>query len=185
MYSKTPSIKSIYVHKLDKKSNWGSVAVLVHEDCKNDQSICLRVELQPIPVVLHVAYLNEPQRNVIMKHCNLVQQIMLLECSIVVLEDFTLLYIVKYLDETEIFCLQQNIASHAEFVKMFSHNSRINGLIWLKLIFELSLFSAFNEKFIKIGYTVLNIPCSHAFGHIFGQKTLTFSQANFTSCIIF
>lgn len=112
------------VYRLDRKTNGGGVAIIVHESFKSRQivqifnpgceSICVRIELRPRPIILYLAYVNEPKIAVLMKHHELVQQLIALDndARIVVLGDFNLRGIKWGLDETEIFYLPQGVVSH-------------------------------------------------------------------------
>lgn len=116
-------------YRCDRETNGGGVAVLVHSDFKSTQieqirdpdceSICVKIELKPIPLVIYLAYVNDSTKDdILLKHYNLVQQLMLIETDsrIVVLGDFNLHNIVWNLDDTDTFYLPQNIASHTESV---------------------------------------------------------------------
>lgn len=39
-----------------------------YSDC---ESICVKVNLQPIPLVLYLAYVNEPEMDILLKHLSL------------------------------------------------------------------------------------------------------------------
>lgn len=115
------------VYRQDRKSNGGGVAILVHERFKSAQidhifdgeceSICVKIEMQPVSLVLYVAYVNDPQKgNILLKHWNLIHQVVSLESKsrFVVLGDFNLHDIVWNLDDTDTYFLPQNITSHTE-----------------------------------------------------------------------
>ena len=118
------------VYRFDRQTHGGGVAMLVHEDLKSTQierisdpdceSICVKIELQPRPLVLYLAYVNDPKRPenqvVLLKHCSLVQQLTLIESEsrIAVLGDFNLHDIVWNPNNTETHFLPQNISSHME-----------------------------------------------------------------------
>ena len=80
------------VYRLDRKTNGGGVAIIVHNDFKSNQitqiydpeceSICVKIELQPIPLVIYLAYVREekpPNLDIFIRHCKLIQEVTLLE----------------------------------------------------------------------------------------------------------
>jgi hypothetical protein len=117
------------VYRLDRKTNGGGVAIIVHDDFKSNQinqiydpeceSICVKIEMQPIPLVIYLAYVNEqkpPNLDIFLRHCKLIQEVMILEpeSRIMVLGDFNLHDITWNLDDNENYYLPQDIASHTE-----------------------------------------------------------------------
>lgn len=116
-------------YRCDRQTNGGGVAMLVHSDFKSTQidricdpdceSICVKIKLKPIPLVIYLAYVNDSMKDdILLKHFNLVQQLVLMETNsrIIVLGDFNLHDIVWNLNDTDTFYLPQNIASHAASV---------------------------------------------------------------------
>src|ERR1700744_4892975 len=117
------------VYRLDRKTNGGGVAIIVHNDFKSNQitqiydpeceSICVKIELQPIPLVIYLAYVREekpPNLDIFMRHCKVIQEVTLLEpqSRIMVLGDFNLHDITWNLDDTDNYYLPQDIVSHTE-----------------------------------------------------------------------
>ena len=114
------------MYRCDRPTTGGGVAVLVHEQFKSEQiteifdanceCICVKIELKPIPLIIYAAYVNKPERNIMMKHFSLVQQLVLMEkqSRLLVLGDFNLHDIVWNLDESDTYYIPQNVASHAE-----------------------------------------------------------------------
>lgn len=101
--------------------------MLVHEEYKSTrieqicdpdcESICVKIELLPTPLVNYLAYVNDSKnRDILMKHHNLVHQVTLMETEsrIAVLGDFNFHSIVWNFDDTEAYFLPQNLASHME-----------------------------------------------------------------------
>lgn len=119
------------VYRLDRKTNGGGVAIIVHDDFKSNQitqiydpdceSICVKIEMKPIPLVIYLAYVNEPKLDVLMKHCKLIEKVKTLEteCRIMVMGDFNLNDITWNLDENENYYLPQDIASHHQTAAEF------------------------------------------------------------------
>ena len=79
------------VYRQDRKTNGGGVAIIVHDDFKSTQiqihdpeceSICVKIELQPIPLVIYLAYVREekpPNLDIYLKHHKLIQEVMSME----------------------------------------------------------------------------------------------------------
>lgn len=111
---------------MDRQTNGGGVAIIVHEDFKSVQikeihdpqceSICVKVELQPTSLILYLAYVNKPKLSILLEHYKMVEQLTSMESqnSIVVLGDFNLHDVNWSLDETETYYLPQNLTSHSE-----------------------------------------------------------------------
>lgn len=90
------------VYRCDRNTNGGGVALLVHQQFKSEQiekifdvdceSICVKIELKPVPLVIYAAYINKPDRNIMMKHFSLVQQVVSMEkqSRVLILGDFNL-----------------------------------------------------------------------------------------------
>lgn len=115
------------VYRRDRTTNGGGVAILVHENFKSIQidqtyesdceSVCVKIELEPVPLVIYVAYVNNPRKpGALMKHYDRIRKIMLTESEsrMAVMADFNLHQITWNLDDTDTFYLPQNITSHAE-----------------------------------------------------------------------
>jgi len=112
------------VYRLDRKTHAGGVAIIVHDDFKSNQitqiydpeceSICVKIELQPIPLVIYLAYVNKPNLGVFMRHCKLIEEVTIMEpeSRIMVMGDFNLHDITWNLDDSENYYLPQDIATH-------------------------------------------------------------------------
>lgn len=111
------------VFRQDRKTNGGGVSILVHEKFVSYQmqqifdeaceSVCVKIELKPIPLVIYVAYINKPDAQIFAKHVRLVQSVMSMETQsrVVVLGYFNLHDIVWNLDESETYFLPQDTES--------------------------------------------------------------------------
>lgn len=116
------------VYRCDRQTNGGGVAVLVHDEFKSThikqishpecESICVKIEMKPTPLVMYVAYVNQPKPDILSKHCSLVERLMSLECDsrIVVLGDFNLHDVKWNSDDTETYFLPQDIVKHSDSV---------------------------------------------------------------------
>lgn len=114
------------VYRRDRKTHGGGVAILVHEEFRSTQielndpdceSICVKIELKPTPLVIYVAYVNDSTKpDILLKHYRLIQQVILREkeSRVAVLGDFNLYDITWNLDDTDTHFLPQNIVSHTE-----------------------------------------------------------------------
>lgn len=115
------------VYRRDRQAIGGGVAILVHEGLKSAQielvkdpsceSICVKIELQPCPLVIYLAYVNNPSKpNLLMKHYESIRQLIVMEpkSRVVVMGDFNLHDIIWNFDDTDTFFLPQNVASHTD-----------------------------------------------------------------------
>lgn len=69
-----------------------------------------------VPLIIYAAYMNKPNRNILLKHYGLVQQIMLLkkQSRVMVLGDFNLHSIKWKLDKSDTYYLPQNMVTHTD-----------------------------------------------------------------------
>lgn len=113
------------VYRRDRNVFGGGVAILVHEEYKSFQiglaseseseSVCVKIELKPVSLVIYLAYVNEPERlNILLKHYEQVRQVISSEnhCRVMVIGDFDLHDVIWNFNDAETFFLPQNIASH-------------------------------------------------------------------------
>ncbi len=117
-----PSGFNVYRH--DRKTIGGGVAIIVHEkfistklEYVNDpecECICVKIDLQPVSLVIYLAYVKEPTMNVLTKHLGLVQKVISQERNsrVIVLGDFNLHSIKWNSDENEAYFLPQDMSSH-------------------------------------------------------------------------
>lgn len=113
------------VYRMDRRSRGGGVAILVKDEFKSTEvenvcdpdceSVCVKVKLQPVPLVLYLAYVNQPQQIVLLKHFNAIQRLLSRESEsrIIVLGDFNLHDVEWQLDESEMYFLPHNLTSHS------------------------------------------------------------------------
>lgn len=138
------------IYRRDRKTHGGGVVILVHEEFKSTQielncdpdceSVCVKIELQPTPLVIYLAYVNDSKnRDILMEK----------ESRIVVLGDFNLHDIIWNFDDTETYFLPQNIASHTE-TEYFQ-----SALEFLHKMQELPMFQLSNAK--NIASNVLDL----------------------------
>ena len=148
------------VYRQDRKTNGGGVAIIVHDDFKSTQiqihdpeceSICVKIELQPISIVIYLAYVSEPNLAILLKHHKLIQEVIRMEpqSRIIVLGDFNLHDITWNLNDTESYYLPQKIISHteSEYYKMVGE--------FLKNMHQLPMYQLSNIK--NIASNVLDL----------------------------
>lgn len=150
------------VYRRDRVTVGGGVVILVHSDFKSTQieqitdpdceSICVKIELQPMSIVIYVAYVNDSKNlDILLKHYDLVQRVMTLEneSRVMVLGDFNLHSITWQLDDTETYYLPQDIASHRDSVYFQT------ALEFLNKMQELPMFQLSNA--INVASNVLDL----------------------------
>ncbi|XP_037033040.1 uncharacterized protein LOC119072026 [Bradysia coprophila] len=167
--------RNFNVYRRDRNALGGGVAMLVHEDYKcfqieyvNDpdcESVCVKIELQPCPLVIYLAYVNDPAKpNLLLKHYDLIRQVIVKETDsrVVVIGDFNLHDIEWNFDDTDTFLLPQNIASHTESVYFQAASE------FLQKVHDLPMFQLSNLK--NISMNVLDLVFVNGTGDMHVSK---------------
>lgn len=119
--------QNFIVYRKDRPTLGGGVAILVHREFKSYQieqiddpdceSVTVKISLEPMALVIYVAYINDCMtQNILLKHYQLIQKLTNLECDsrIMVLGDFNLHNVKWSLDESDTHYLPHNMAQHRE-----------------------------------------------------------------------
>lgn len=124
------------------------IEYLNDDDC---EFLSVKIDLKPISLVIYAAYVNEPHRNVLMKHYSLVKQVVQTEhsCRVAVMGDFNLHDINWNLDDSDTYYLPQNVSPHADSLYYQS------AAEFLEMMHQLPLYQLSNEK--NIASNVLDL----------------------------